>query len=43
MKIADIANNQNKKLVFINVTINWFCILVVSHVINFYPRYNSRE
>ena len=35
MEIADIANGQNKKLVYWHVNENWFFILVVNHVSKF--------
>jgi len=37
------ANDQNKKLVSVNVTINWFFILVICHTNNFYQKDNSRD
>ena len=41
MKIDDVSNGQNKKLAFVDGTINLNFILAVSHVSNFDLRYNS--
>ena len=41
MKIDDVSNGQNKKLAFVDVTINLNFILAVSHVSNFYLRYKG--
>ena len=41
MKIDNVFNGQNKKLAFVDVTINLNFILVVCHVNNFHLRYNS--
>ena len=35
MKIDDSSNGQNKKLDFVDVTINKIFILAISHIINF--------
>ena len=43
MKIDDMSNGQNKKLVFVDVTINIKFILAVYHVSNFYLRYNGNN
>ena len=42
MKIDDLSNCQNKKLVYANVTINLNFILVVCHISNFHIRYNDK-
>ena len=41
MKIDDVSNGQNKKLAFVDVTINLNFILTICHVNNFYLRYND--
>ena len=41
MKIDDVSNDQNKKLAFVDVTINLNFILTICHVNNFYLRYND--
>ena len=41
MKIDNVSNGQNKKLAFVDVTINLNFILAVCHVNNFHLRYNS--
>ena len=43
MKIDDMSNGQNKKLAFVDVTINMKFILAVCHVSNFYLSYNGNN
>ena len=43
MKICDVSNAQNKKLTYVDKTINFIFILAVCHVNNFHLRYNIRD
>ena len=43
MKIDDMSNGQNKKLAYVDVTINENFILVTFYVNNFHLIYNSRD
>ena len=43
MKINNVFNGQNNKLVFVDVRINKNFILTICQVRNFYPVYNSRD
>ena len=41
MKIVDVTNYQNKKLVSIDATVNQFFILIICHLSNFYSKNND--
>ena len=41
MEIADVANDQNKKLVSVDVTINFFFFFFICHINNFHVRDKS--
>jgi len=43
MKIYDVSNSQNKKLAYVDETINLNFILTVCHVSNFHLRYTIRD
>lgn len=43
MKIADLTNSQNEKLVYCHINENKFSILIICHVSNFHPKDNSKD
>ena len=43
MKIDDMANGQNKILVYYHINESWFFIFAIRRIINLHPKNNNRD